>query len=161
MRPLIVVEASAAAVAHARNELTRDGWRVIEKWWRHPDVVCAGVVASETDAAEALLAALAGAGLLVEGRAGRDVLDRLVEDLRRLGEVDHRTSEPQPEPELTHEERELVALLGEGVTVGDAARRLHLSRRTADRRLASARARLGATSTAELLVAARRLRLDA
>lgn len=161
MRPLIVVEASPAAVAHARHELKRKGWRVIEKWRGNPDVVCAGVVASETDAAGALLAAIAGAGLLVEGRADRDVLDRLVEDLRRLGEVDHRTREPQPEPALTHEERELVALLGEGVTVGDAARRLHLSRRTADRRLATARARLGASSTAELLVAARRLRLGA
>ena len=62
-------------------------------------------------------------------------MERLVEDLRRLEPVDYRTGEVPSEPSLTHDER------------------LHLSRRTADRRLASARVKLGAESTTEAVIA--------
>jgi DNA-binding NarL/FixJ family response regulator len=157
VRPLVVVEASPRAVAELRREIESAGWRVVDGWRGEPGVVCTGTVADAAAAAEALIAALGGAGLLVDARAERELVDRLVDDLRRLGRVEHRTSEPE-RTVMTHEERELLALLAEGVTVGDAARELNISRRTADRRLAAARAKLGVATTAEAVVAAARER---
>ena len=157
MRPLVVVEASEAALAHAVREVQRGGFRVVVGWRNDADVVCTGTIATGEDAAAALLAAVWGAGLVVHAKADRHVVDRLVDDLRRLGPVDHRLEEPEHPPDLTSDERALLELLGDGLSLGDAAKRLHLSRRTADRRLASARTKLGASSTAEALVAARRL----
>jgi DNA-binding NarL/FixJ family response regulator len=46
-------------------------------------------------------------------------------------------------------QRRLLELLERGLSVSEAARRLHLSRRTAERRLAAARAALGAARNAE------------
>lgn len=159
MTPLVVVEGSAVALAAARRRLERDGHRVVDGWLRRPGAVCAGAVATEDDAAEAMLAALAGAGLLVRAAGERTLTDRLLDDLRRLGPVEHVTTEPESRSRLTREELLLLEHLATGGSLGDAAAALHLSRRTADRRLATARAKLGAGSTAEVLVAARRLGL--
>ena len=155
MRPLIVVEASPRAAAVARREVEAAGWRVVDGWRNEPGLVCAGAVTDAASAAEALLAAVAGAGLVLQAAAGRELVDRLVDDLRRLGPVEHRTSEPN-DPGLTAEERDLLGLLADGLTLGAAAERLHLSRRTADRRLACARAKLGVGTTAEAVVASSR-----
>ncbi|MDT4942095.1 MAG: hypothetical protein QOJ34_2184, partial [Pseudonocardiales bacterium] len=114
--------------------------------------VCVGRVVDEACAAQAVLAAVAGARLVVEAHAPRDVVDRLCDDLRRLGELDHRVGADRPV--LSAEERALIAELLAGAALGEAARTLHLSRRTADRRLASARAALGAATTAEAVRAA-------
>lgn len=127
--------------------------RVVRGWRGDASVVCVGEVVDAAGAAEALLAAVAGAGLVVRARADRAVVDRLVDDLRRLGSVDHRTSEPEPRLELTADERRLLDRLADGRTLGRAAAELNLSRRTADRRLASARKKLGAATTAEAIVA--------
>ena len=56
---------------------------------------------------------------------------------------------------LDEQQRRLLNLLAEGFSVAAAARRLYLSRRTADRRLAAARAALGVRSNAEAVVLAR------
>jgi DNA-binding CsgD family transcriptional regulator len=152
-QPLVVVEASERALARAVREVEQAGARVVEGWRHDGTVVCTGVVRDEADAAEALLAVVAGAGLVVHAQAERDVIDRLVDDLRRFGPVDHRTAEPAPGPGLTADERRLLDLLAEGRTLGDAAKELHLSRRTADRRLASARVKLDVATTAEAVVA--------
>ena len=56
---------------------------------------------------------------------------------------------------LDDEQRRLLRLLCHGLSVAEAARRLHLSRRTAERRLASARAALGAATNAEAVLRAR------
>jgi DNA-binding CsgD family transcriptional regulator len=53
---------------------------------------------------------------------------------------------------LTCEERRLLELLADGQALGEAAETLHVSRRTADRRLAAAREKLGVHSTAEAVV---------
>jgi DNA-binding NarL/FixJ family response regulator len=58
------------------------------------------------------------------------------------------------ESSLDEEQRRLLALLAHGLSVPEAARRLHLSRRTAERRLAEARAALGATTNAEAVLRA-------
>lgn len=155
MRPLIVVEASPRAAAEARREVEAAGWPVVDGWRSEPGIACAGVVDDAASAAEALLAAVGGAGVIVEARADRALVDRLVDDLRRIGRVEHRTGEPDI-PALTAEERELLGLLAHGLTLGAAAQQLHVSRRTADRRLAAARAKLGVATTAEAVVASAR-----
>jgi len=137
-QPLVVVEGSERAFAAAVRDV--EGCRAF-------------TVRDAGDAAEALLAAVGGAGVVVHARAGRDVIDRLVDDLRRLGPVDHRTGEPAPGPGLTADERRLLDALASGRTLGEAAVELHLSRRTADRRLAAARRKLGVATTAEAVVA--------
>jgi DNA-binding CsgD family transcriptional regulator len=151
-RPLLIVEASERALAHAVREVERAGAHVVHAWRQEGSVVCTGVVRNSADAAEALLAAVAGAGLVVQAQAERDVIDRLVDDLRRLGPVDHRTAEPEAATALTPDERRLLDALAAGKTLGEAAVLLHLSRRTADRRLASARTKLDAGTTAEAIV---------
>ena len=55
--------------------------------------------------------------------------------------------------DLDPQVQSLLRLMVDGATLGDAARALHLSRRTADRRLAEARRVLGVRSTTEALVA--------
>jgi DNA-binding NarL/FixJ family response regulator len=151
-RPLVVIEASERAVAHRVRELERQGVRVVRGWRQDASIVCTGEVADAAAAAEALLAAVAGAGLVVLARADRTVIDRFVDDLRRLGPVDHIIAEPELGPALTSDERRLLDRLADGQTLGQAAAELNLSRRTADRRLASARKKLGAASTAEAIV---------
>ena len=113
-------------------------------------------VADRQDAVDAVLAAVRGADLVITATAKRDVIDQLCDDLRRLGTVEHRV-EPRaesPAPALSPDERALLSALLGGASLGEAAAALHLSRRTADRRLAAARRALGASSTAEALVLA-------
>lgn len=152
-RPLVVVEASDGAFNRAVAEVEAGGALVVPGWRQDASVVCAGSVRDAAAAAEALLAAVAGAGLVVHARADREVIDRLIDDLRRFGAVDHRTREPETGPALTADERRLLDLLAEGRTLGAAAADLHLSRRTADRRLASVRRKLRVDTTAEAVVA--------
>lgn len=119
------------------------------------DVVVLGV-GDQQAAVAAVLEAVRGADLVVTATANRDVIDQLCDDLRRLGTVEHRV-EPRagrPTPTLSSDEQALLAALLGGASLGEAAAALHLSRRTADRRLAGARRALGASSTAEALVLA-------
>lgn len=79
----------------------------------------------------------------------------LLADLERLGGlvlVESRRGATHSE-----ERRKLLHLIGVGNSVGEAARALHLSRRTATRRLSEARAELGVATNAEaaLLAVAR------
>ena len=53
--------------------------------------------------------------------------------------------------------RAILALLAEGLTLGEAATELGLSRRTADRRLAAARTALGTNRTTAAIARARAL----
>jgi DNA-binding CsgD family transcriptional regulator len=161
--PLIVVEGSAAAFARAVREIEVLGWRVVQGFDpRLPThggtgFVHAGTVASAADAARAVLTALDGSGVIVAASAPTEIVDRLVDDLRRLGPVDHRIGEPSPEVELDPASREILGLLAEGHSLGEAAAILGLARRTADRRLAGARRALGVERTTEAIARARRL----
>jgi len=116
-----------------------------------------GVVDSHDAAASALLAALGGSGLVVHAIADRSVIDRLVDDLRRLAPVDHRIGEPAMGPAIGSEARAILGLLAEGHSLGEAADLLGLPRRTADRRLAEGRRALGVERTTEAIARARRL----
>jgi DNA-binding CsgD family transcriptional regulator len=137
-------------------EQVKGAARVVGGWRRGrpgEELLCVGAVTGADDAAAAVLAAVSGARLVVAAGAPREVIDRLLDDLRRLGEVDHRIGAPA----LGGDERQLLALLLGGATLGQAARQLHISRRTADRRLAAARAALGARSTPEAMAIAARV----
>jgi DNA-binding CsgD family transcriptional regulator len=157
----VVIEGSAASAVVDRvcADLAARGLRISSDWRAAaPGVVCAGVVDDAHDAEQAVLAALAGAQLVVTATASREVIDRLCDDLRRLGPLDHRIDPSGDQPALSAEERALLDRLLAGDSLGQAAAAVHMSRRTADRRIASARRALGVTTTAELLAAAARLR---
>jgi DNA-binding NarL/FixJ family response regulator len=150
--------ARARALAADRAQQS-DGVVVLGDWPVHvlPGTVVHGTITDAASAAQAVLAAVRGADLVLLAAAEREVIDQLCDDLRRLGPLDHRIGDAAPvEPDLGPDERALLARLVGGATLGEAAKALHLSRRTADRRLAAARRALGAASTSEALVLARR-----
>jgi DNA-binding NarL/FixJ family response regulator len=90
--------------------------------------------------------------------AERVTAQRFVDDLLRLGAVEHLVAPAPPAPTLGERERQLLALIGRGISVAEAARQLGVDRRTAERRLAAARRTLGVASNAEAVVAALALR---
>lgn len=144
--PLLVVHGQDA-LAEARADLELVGWAVGEGWAVPPGVVASGTVAAVEDLAPVVLAAVGGAGVIADVPEDRLTVERLCDDLRRLGPVEHR-SEASGWVVLTSEQRKLLDLLGGGCSLGEAARRLHLARRSADRRLAAARSALGVATTA-------------
>jgi DNA-binding NarL/FixJ family response regulator len=157
-RYVVLEHPGADDVATAAAHLGADGWPVVQGF-RPPAggrAVCVAVVGDGAEAARAVLAAVAGARLVLHATAPRDVIDQLCDDLRRLGQVDHRVG-TSATPRVGADEQALLELLLTGATIGEAARRLHISRRTADRRLAAARRALDAGTTAEALRAAARL----
>ncbi|HET7475065.1 MAG TPA: helix-turn-helix domain-containing protein [Dermatophilaceae bacterium] len=134
-------------------------------------LVHAGVVDSPASAGEALLAALTGAGVLLHAVAPRAVLDLLYQDLAHLGPLEVWAAREEQERQdalatattparpaagvLPPEQQQILRLLLAGHTLAQAAHRLSVSRRTADRRVAAARRFFGASSTAAALRAAR------
>jgi DNA-binding CsgD family transcriptional regulator len=158
LRFIVLEQPGPDDLSAATAELAVDGWAAVPGLRPPTDgrVVCVGRVVDSDSAGRAVLAAVAGARLVVEATGSRDVIDRLCDDLRRLGRLDHRIGGGGP-PRMGADERALLELLLGGATMAEAARRLHISRRTADRRLAAARRTLGAGTTAEALRAAARL----
>ncbi len=156
MARFVVLERAEAATARALA--VGFGGPLVEGWDgpAPPGAVRVGVVADAASAAQAVLAAVRGCDLVVLGTGDREVIDQLCDDLRRLGQLDHRVDPPATGLVLSADERALLAQLVGGASLGEAARALHLSRRTADRRLASARRALGASTTSEAVVLARR-----
>ena len=106
------------------------------------------VVDSPAAASSVLLALARGADAVVQLR----LVDaaEFVEASQRLADV----SAPAT-PVLARDQRDLLDLLAAGHTLGDAARRLGMSQRTAHRRLGAARAALGATTNAEAVAGLR------
>jgi DNA-binding NarL/FixJ family response regulator len=147
----VVVTGSRAAHSAAVGALPRDA-HIVDGWDGEAGSVCVGVVASPADAERVALAAMRGAAVIVSVPPTGQITELLVDDLRRLGGVTVVSEEPAASPQLTPDERALLQHLAEGLTLGVAAAALHIGRRTADRRLASARTKLGASSTAEAVV---------
>ena len=160
-RPFLVVEGPAAAVAvplaEAVAEARSDGWAIVDGWaapLTRERVACTGTILGTDDARRALLAAISGAGLIVASRADRETIDRFLDDLRRLGPVDHVVAAARPRNRLSPRQRAVLGLLGEGLTVDEAAVALGIDPAAARERLEAARAALGVASTAEAIVAA-------
>jgi hypothetical protein len=122
-------------------------------------------VRDEGSAVDAVRRAASGRPVMVLLDAPSEVGDRVLRDLRRLGGVVavHRAGPGAPGPgapgpgddaldRLPADCVALLELLATGLPLGEAAGRLHLARRTADRRLALARRTLGVATTAEAVL---------
>jgi DNA-binding NarL/FixJ family response regulator len=160
MTPFVIVEGPEAAFDIAVREISARGWTTQPGFgapFRAGTVARTGLVNGTEAAQAALLAALEGQGLVVRATTARDVIDRLIDDLRRLGSVDHRIGMPDLPADVGSEARAILGLLAEGHTLGQAADLVGISRRTADRRLAEARRALGVRRTTEAIALTQRL----
>jgi DNA-binding NarL/FixJ family response regulator len=158
--PRIVLEGTAGVAERDLRRLREAGYE-LRAGFGHlvaapGRVVVHGRVTGDADAEAVVLLALAGAGVVVETERGSPVVVRLVDDLRHLGPVDHRIVDAATRPTLHAQGRALLRLLADGASLGEAAARVGIPRRTADRRLAAARRALGAARTTEAIALARR-----
>jgi len=145
------------------RRLSRDGW-VLREGFALPDptwevtgsrLVLHGRI-TDTDTLQlAVLAAARGAGIVAvcdpETQVGRALLD----DLSRLGSV-HQGVGAEPGDavaDLVPEQRALLDRLAAGDTIAAAAAAEYLSLRTANRRIAEARAVFGVRTTREAVLA--------
>lgn len=174
--PRYVVDTPADASAVLRR-LTRAGWttregfEVGEQPWDLTEtrLVLFGRVTDPTTARLALLAAVRGAGIVAIADRASDAGQALLADLRRIGPVgtDPSTGPDVPAaapatsgPQLAPEQRALLDRLAAGETIASAAASEFLSLRTANRRIAEARAAFGVRTTREAVLAYLRLRRD-
>ncbi len=144
------------------RRLTRDGWTVREGF-ALPDpawdlsgarLVLHGRVGDPDTLQLAVLAAARGTGIVAvcdpESPLGR----ALVDDLSRLGDVTRGADTGAPTTaELVPEQRALLDRLAGGDTIAAAAAAEFLSLRTANRRIAEARALFGVRTTREAVLA--------
>ena len=146
----LILAADVTLAEDAARELVASGWRVTDETAvRAGERVAVRVDATTLPGARAaLLAAAHGAAVIATVDPGTPAAARLHEDLRRIGPVELRRH-PVPGPVLSDEQRRLLELLGGGSTLDEAARAVHVSRRTAVRRVAEARRALGVATTAE------------
>jgi DNA-binding CsgD family transcriptional regulator len=155
-RLLAIAESDAGAAAlvdavRERGAEQRAGWLLPGVPWTVEGTVCVGPVRDRDDARKALLAATRGAHVVVQGPVPEGLKDELLDDLGRLGSVVVRGSEPVDQ--LRADERRLLELVAGGLSVREAARELHVSRRTADRLFASSRRVLGVDTNGEAVAA--------
>jgi DNA-binding CsgD family transcriptional regulator len=150
--PVVVVDDPAAlehvAVAPGRRVRSGFGLPARPRDLADHGWVCRGVVASREDARAAVEALERGVGLIVAVAVEGRVRLALLEDLERAGRI----TPADGGHVLDDDQRRLLALLADGVTVAAAAQEAGVSRRTANRRLADARARLGVDTTVEAVV---------
>jgi hypothetical protein len=148
--PLVIVEDRAGYDAVV-DEIVGAGWtvRAASGTATATGNVIAMTVADRTDAQASVLLAIGGAGLLVRAQAERSLVDDLVEDLERIGPVllvDGATA-----IRLDPDTWRLVHALADGSTVSVVARAMHMSVRTANRRITDAKEALSAPTRAQLL----------
>jgi hypothetical protein len=147
--PLIVVEDDAGYDA-ACAETAGAGWAMQAPGGDNGvGILTVMTVADRADAQAAVLLAIGGAGLLIRADAERSLADDLVEDLGRIGPV--RLIDSTSAVRLDPDTWRLVHALAGGATVAVAARALHMSIRTANRRLTDAKAAFHAPTRAQLL----------
>lgn len=143
--------ATVVAALQRAGHRTTDTWLLPDDPWDLTDTgwFCCATVASLADAELALLAAVRGCGVVAAVDPSSELGEALLDDLERIGDVQRRP--PVTTPRLPADERRLLGLLAGGRSIPEAAGLLFISVRTAERRLASARRSLGATTTAEAL----------
>jgi DNA-binding NarL/FixJ family response regulator len=146
------------------RRLARDGW-IVREGFALPDpawdvtgarLVLHGRITDPDALQLAVLAAARGAGIVAvcdtESPLGRALLD----DLNRLGPV-HQGADngnrPDTVADLVPEQRALLDRLAGGDTIAAAAAAEFLSLRTANRRIAEARALFGVRTTREAVLA--------
>ncbi|MEV6346764.1 LuxR family transcriptional regulator [Actinoplanes sp. NPDC051851] len=160
--PLHVVPSAPDADTILRR-LARDGWTA-RAGFALPDptwdvggarIVLYGRIADEeTDAVRlAVLAAARGAGVVAICDADSPAGRALIDDLARLGQVHRGVADADPVASLIPEQRALLDRLAAGDTIAAAAAAEFLSLRTANRRIAEARALFGVRTTREAVLA--------
>ncbi|GAB1640431.1 LuxR family transcriptional regulator [Krasilnikovia sp. MM14-A1259] len=160
--PRHIVATSADADTVLRR-LTRAGWTprpgfaLPDPTW---DVTAARLVLhgriTDTDTLQlAVLAAARGAGIVAVSDTDTPVGRALADDLARLGPLHHGTSTGDDDTvaDLVPEQRALLDRLAAGDTIAAAAAAEFLSLRTANRRIAEARALFGVRTTREAVLA--------
>jgi len=167
--PPYVVLPPTTDLDRTARDLIRRGWRVRrdfappgQPWDLAPGrVVVVGQVTDRADAEAALLCAVRGSGLVVTVDRERSWAPGFLVDLARLQpDGSARAARPAsgtPTP-LSAEQCDLLDLLADGHSIAEAARLRFLSLRTANRRVADARAALGVPTTREAVLAYVRLR---
>ncbi len=148
------------------RRLTRDGW-VARDGFALPDpawdvtgnrLVLHGRITDPDTLQLAVLAAARGAGIVAVCDVDSPLGRALIDDLSRLGPVRQGITEPA-EPghdavaDLVPEQRALLDRLAAGDTIAAAAAAEFLSLRTANRRIAEARALFGVRTTREAVLA--------
>jgi hypothetical protein len=148
--PALVVVEDGSAQGALEAELIGAGWTIGSRGSAITSgTVVSMVVAEPSDAQAAVLLAVGGAGLLVHAVADRSVVDDLVEDLGRIGSV--LLIDAGATVRLDADTWRLLHAVADGATVGAAARTMHMSIRTANRRLTDAREALRAPNRAQLV----------
>ncbi|WP_375499326.1 helix-turn-helix transcriptional regulator [uncultured Jatrophihabitans sp.] len=155
-RPLIVA-ADEAGYAAAVAELTGAGWTVVDIGRGAGAASCTRYpIHGRGDAQAVVVAAVRGGAVLAHVGPGADadpeldaVVDDLIDDLAGLGPVLH--VDAATAVRLDEDSWRLAHEIARGATLESAARLLHLSPRTANRRLTVARQALGVDSRAQLV----------
>jgi hypothetical protein len=111
--------------------------------WALTGTLCSCEVVDDADHSNALDAAVRGADVVADVRPGR--VAQFLEDIERLGVT---VWHPPATDTTLAEWGPLLDALAAGATTEEAARRCHLSLRSAHRRLAVARTVLGVSTTA-------------
>ena len=162
--PRYLLGSTAEATAVLRR-LARSGWKTREGFaltdtsWDVSDkqLVLFGRVPDMDTAALAVLAAARGAGVVAIADAEAEPGRSLLADLARVGPVGRDADEDPAGGEddlpLNDEQRALLDRLAAGETIAAAATAEFLSLRTANRRIAQARAALGVRTTREAVLA--------
>ena len=105
----------------------------------------------EQDRAGAI-AELRAALAITERLGARQVAARAAAELRDLGVAARVRSEPAPEVPLSRREREVLALLGEGLSNAEIGRRLYITPKTAEHHVGAILGKLNVKSRAEAAV---------
>ena len=147
------------------RRLTRDGW-VARDGFALPDpawdvtgsrLVLHGRIVDPDTLQLAVLAAARGAGIVAVCDTESPLGRALIDDLARLGPVHQGVTEPaaggNAVADLIPEQRALLDRLAAGDTIAAAAAAEFLSLRTANRRIAEARALFGVRTTREAVLA--------
>lgn len=146
------------------RRLVRDGW-VTRDGFALPDpawdvtgsrLVLHGRITDPDTLQLAVLAAARGAGVVAVCDAESPLGRALLDDLARLGPVTQGPAEPANDTAVTDlvpEQRALLDRLAAGDTIAAAAAAEFLSLRTANRRIAEARALFGVRTTREAVLA--------
>lgn len=150
----------------ASSYLTRAGWTLRsafelpeEPWDLSPQRwVCVGEIDAESTRIASVWALVRGCAIAawLSPEAAAD--PEFLADLRRCGATEHWET-PTPSADLAHDgpldehERGLLAALARGLSVHQAAAELFLSSRTSQRRLATARRKLGVRTNREAVMA--------
>ncbi|MFP5327627.1 MAG: hypothetical protein ACLGHT_09105 [Acidimicrobiia bacterium] len=160
MSAALIVTSTSELLERASTLLSTAGWQVRlgfdapPRPWELSGESLAFVGEVTSSRHTALAIAIAARGAAVAAYPGSESLRaQVVDDLSRIGHVTVWTPTSTPLVAcLSDEEIRLLELLAEGHVVSAAARSANMSRRTADRRLALARSKLGVGSNAEALI---------